>query len=94
MLYASAVEEAKGLKEYLNKLKEANLDLQTDFSNDVYEGKYIKEDTNVGIFASKLQEITGQFMFRYLNKLIHILVTIPKKAGEKAYEYKKNENNK
>ncbi len=63
------------------------MNLQTDFSNDINEGKYIKEDTNVGVFASKLQEITGQFMFRYLNKLIHVLLTIPKKAGIKAYEY-------
>jgi hypothetical protein len=29
--------------------------MQTEFSNDVYEGRYMKEDTNVGVFASKLQ---------------------------------------
>jgi hypothetical protein len=67
-------------------LKDANLDLQTEFSKKIYEGKYIKEDTNVGVFATKLQEITGQYMFRYLNKLIHVLLTIPKKAGEKAFQ--------
>jgi hypothetical protein len=29
-------------------------------------------------------------MFRYLNKLIHVLLTIPKKAGEEAFEDLKN----
>jgi hypothetical protein len=65
----------------MKKLKEANLDMQTEFSKEINEGKYMKEDTNIGVFASKLQEITGQYMFRYLNELIHILLTISKKAG-------------
>jgi hypothetical protein len=52
------------------------------FANDICEGKYVKNDTNVGVFASKLQEITGQYMFKHLNNLIHILLTIPKGAGD------------
>ncbi len=64
--------------------------MQTEFSQDVYEGKYLKEDTNVGVFASKLQYITGQYMFRYLNQLISILLRIPRITGKKAFEEHNN----
>jgi hypothetical protein len=45
-------------------------------------GKYAKLDTKVGIFAAKLNEIGSQYVFKYLNKLIHALLTIPRKAAQ------------
>ena len=51
------------------------------------EGVYLKKYTNVGIFASKVQEILNQLTFRYLNRLIHSLLTVALAAGEKIEEH-------
>lgn len=47
-------------------------------------GKYSKHDTNVGVFAAKLNEIASQYLFKYINRLIHSLLTIPMMAAEYA----------
>jgi hypothetical protein len=47
-------------------------------------GKYSKNDTNVGVFAAKLNEIASQYIFKYINKLIHVLLKIPKVAAQSA----------
>jgi len=47
-------------------------------------GKHSKNGTKVGIFAAKVNEIASQYIFKYLNKLIHSLLTIPIKAAEQA----------
>jgi len=44
-------------------------------------GKYSKNDTKVGIFASKINEIGSQYIFKYINKLIHALLSIPLRVG-------------
>ena len=47
-------------------------------------GKYAKHDTKIGIYSAKLNEIASQYIFKYLNKLIHALLTIPRVAAEAA----------
>lgn len=36
----------------------------------------------MGIFAAKLNEIASQYIFKYINHLIHSLLSIPLKAAE------------
>jgi hypothetical protein len=43
-------------------------------------GKYCKNDTKVGVFACKINETSSQYMFKYINKLIHALLTVPRLA--------------
>lgn len=44
-------------------------------------GRYSKHDTKVGIFASKMNEIASQYMFKYVNRLIHALRLVPRMAA-------------
>lgn len=62
-------------------LKQENFYLQTIFAEEQYLGKYSKNDTKVGIFAAKLNEIASQYIFKYINCLIHSLLTIPLAAA-------------
>lgn len=55
--------------------------MQTVFAEEINRGKYAKNDTKVGIFASKLNEVASQYIFKYINRLIHSLLTIPKRAA-------------
>jgi hypothetical protein len=43
--------------------------------------KYSKNDSKVGLFAAKINKISGHYIFRYINKLIHSLLTLPKLAS-------------
>lgn len=56
--------------------------MQTLFAEEMNVGKYCKNDTKVGTFASKINETSSQYMFKYINKLIHSLLAIPKLAAE------------
>ena len=47
---------------------------------------YLKKYTNVNIYAGRIEEILGQLTFKYLNRLIHSLLTIPLEAGERICE--------
>jgi hypothetical protein len=55
--------------------------MQTLFAEEVNIGKYCKNDTKVGTFASKANEISSQYIFKYINRLIHSLLTVPKRAA-------------
>ena len=68
----------------MKELKQENSYLQTIFAEEENIGKYSKIDTKIGIFATKINEISSQYIFKYLNKLIHSLLIIPIKAAEKA----------
>lgn len=80
-LYQAAVKQKKVIEEYLKYLKEENFYLQTIFAEEHHRGKYSKNDINVNIFSVKLNEIASQYMFKYINKLIHSLLTIPLAAA-------------
>lgn len=58
--------------------------MQVLFAEETNIGKYCKNDTKVGSFASKINETSSQYMFKYINRLIHSLLTIPRLAAEKA----------
>ena len=51
------------------------------FAGEVNIGKYSKLDTKIGTFASKVNEIGSQYIFKHINKLIHCLLTITKEAS-------------
>lgn len=82
-LYEAALEEFHNVQEYLDYLKKENIYMQTLFAEEINVGKYCKNDTKVGTFAAKINEISSQYMFKYINQLIHSLLSIPKKAAEK-----------
>ena len=83
-LYRAAILEMGKVEHQLKILKEENIYLETIFAEEKHVGKYAKHDTKVGIFAAKLNEIASQYTFKYLNKLIHSLLTISKTAAESA----------
>jgi hypothetical protein len=79
--------------EYLQTLKDENNVLQSSFAAEKVSGKFIKKFTSVDVFAGKLEEMVAHYTFRYLNRLIHSLLSISISAGEKLYEnYKYLEN--
>lgn len=41
------------------------------------------------MFAGRLEEILSQLTFKYLNRLIHSLLSIPQEAAEKIAEHYK-----
>jgi hypothetical protein len=85
-LYDEAVREKVRVDEYLQALKDENKILQSVFSSDHVEGKFIRKFTNVDVFAGKLEEVVAQYTFRYLNRLVHSLLSISISAGERLYE--------
>lgn len=58
--------------------------MQAVFADELYRGKYSRNDTKVGVFAAKLNEIASQYVFKYVNRLIHSLMNIPIIAAEEA----------
>lgn len=51
------------------------------FSEEQNIGRYSKHDTKVGTFAAKMNEIASQYMFKYVNRLIHALKRVPRIAA-------------
>lgn len=62
-------------------IKKENNALQTILSEERNIGKYSKHDVKVGTFAAKINEAASHYMFKYVNKLIHALLSIPKLAA-------------
>ena len=66
---------------YMEFLNKENNALQVNFAEQTNIGKHGKHDTKVGIFAAKMNEIASQYMFKYVNRLIHALLLIPRAAA-------------
>ncbi len=61
--------------EFLNK---ENTYLQALLAEEQNIAKYCKQDTKVGIYAAKINEIASQYIFKYVNKLIGALLNVPR----------------
>ena len=81
-MYKTAREALKNAKSYIKYLRNENIYLQTLFAGESNRGKYSKLDTKIGTFASKINEISSQYIFKHINKLIHCLLTIPREAAK------------
>jgi hypothetical protein len=62
-------------------IKKENFGLQSILSEEKNIGRYSKHDIQVGIYAAKMNEIASQYMFKYINKLVHALLLLPKVAA-------------
>jgi hypothetical protein len=51
------------------------------FSEERNLGRHSKHDTKVGTFAAKMNEVASQYMFKYVNRLIHALRLVPRIAA-------------
>lgn len=85
-LYQEAVREKARVDDYLQALKEENKVLQSVFASEHVSGKFIRRFTNVDVFAGKLEEVVSHYTFRYLNRLVHSLLSLSIAAGERLYE--------
>ena len=81
LLYEESTKQIQKIESFLKNLKEQNYFLQTIFAEQKNFGRYSKHDTKIGIFAAKINEAASQYIFKYINQLIHRLLSIPRKAA-------------
>ena len=77
-MYKATRDALQKSKSYIKYLRNESIYLQTLFAGEKNLGKYSKLDTNIGTFAAKINEISSQYIFKHINRLIHCLLTIPK----------------
>lgn len=81
-LYFAAHSENKKIADYMEFLNKENTYLQALLAEEQTIAKYCKQDTKVGIYAAKINEIASQYIFKYVNKLVGALLNVPREASK------------